>query len=375
MDTLKDPPSMNHLGILMFTEFKNTTIPNNHTNAIVWWLTFQCIFYILKLAFVHVYFCQVRTFILSSLPIPHSLGKNFHSLSLSLSIPHSLGKNFHSLSLSLPIPHSVGMFIFYPLSLSLSLSLSLCLSHTDTQTYTHIPTNTHTAKMNTPQYSFTQSVQSATWNKPSSHTATTAQPNPNHTRVSCHSNQTVSTSPNYLKVFCLLEMFFDWDVREFLPLPAEDALFTEELVTSDDRRRTFSWMELRMLSTSPKYGRRTGSPCQQFCINCQHASENVGRRSGLRPAMKEEHLVDVKGRTVQKQQNLQILTMQVLYESKAHIRFSIHHVCVLQFHKCMYAETEGETETGVDSSILVPTLFVSVLIWLSSNPTTQPLPP
>ena len=95
---------------------------------------------------------------------------------------------------------------------------------------------------------------------------------------------------HYLLWLCLIGICLEGEVRELLPLPPDDVLPPDEPVISAPRLCTFSRMAARVVSTSPRYGRRAGSPSQQFCISCQHESVNVGSRSGRKPeAKKHDH--------------------------------------------------------------------------------------
>lgn len=87
------------------------------------------------------------------------------------------------------------------------------------------------------------------------------------------------THHGFMFIRRLLEMFCDEAVREFL------FLLGDVLLPTDSRcfLRSFSKILQSWFSTSPKYGRLTGSPSQQLCINCQQGSENVGSLSGRNP--------------------------------------------------------------------------------------------
>lgn len=105
---------------------------------------------------------------------------------------------------------------------------------------------------------------------------------------SLRSNSPTGTTEPYLWWLGRTGICLDGDVRELLPLPP-DVLTPDEVWLSVPRLCTLSRMEFSTVSTSPKYGRRAGSPSQQFCISCQHASVNEGRRSGRKPEMQSNN--------------------------------------------------------------------------------------
>ena len=75
-------------------------------------------------------------------------------------------------------------------------------------------------------------------------------------------------------------MFLEGEDWLFLLFDPEELLEAESLPFF----LTLSRMEMRMVSTSPKYGRRSGSPSQHDVINCQHGSVKDGNFSGRKPA-------------------------------------------------------------------------------------------